>query len=173
MVSVLFADIIGRTRIYGHSATTAIVANIASIHASTIELDELIARGVFQRNRIKKYSQIINSISKNNSFFSPNTPPILDNDLSSMLSHDGKSLQSTLTLALRNYSTSHYIALLKEVITIDKQLLHKKIAHFNALVRDLSSQWLSRCPTTEDFTFTISGIFIFSFNDSRSFFCFR
>ena len=142
---------------YGDSALTSLVANIASIYDSKDELRNLVDIGLIPARALKQYSRCFSSLKTLSEYINPN--PTLENPhinlftgLTSIM--NGKSLQSTLMSKLREFSTNKYISDLTQSLPNDQQGLRKKIIHFNSLTGDLSSQWLNKCPTTDDFTFT-------------------
>ena len=142
---------------YGDSALTSLVANIASIYDSKDELKNLVDIGLIPARSLKKYSRCFSSLKTFNEYINPNPTPENPhiNSFPGLTSlRDGKSLQSTLMSKLREYSTNKYITDLTQSLPNDQQGLRKKIIHFNSLTGDLSSQWLNKCPTSDDFTFT-------------------
>jgi len=142
---------------YGDSALTSLVANISSIYDSKDELRNLVDIGLIPARSLKQYSRCFSSLKTFNEYINPNPTPENPHinsftGLTSLM--DGKSLQSTLMSKLREFSTNKYISDLTQSLPNDQQGLRKKIIHFNSLTGDLSSQWLNKCPTTDDFTFT-------------------
>ena len=55
---------------------------------------------------------------------------------------------------LKQFSASRYTSELSQSLSSNFQLFQRATTHSSSLVEDLSSQRLSKCPTSEDFTLT-------------------
>jgi len=141
---------------YGNLTLSSIASSIASIYESRVELSSLVNLGLVSKKNLKKFDRCRSSLEKFNSLTNPNPSP--DNpiiktwaDLTSIVT--GKSLQSALMSRFKQFSLDSFQSKLAKVFT-DQQTLRKKMVYFSSLSGELSSQWLNKCPTKEEFTLT-------------------
>jgi hypothetical protein len=144
---------------YGDSTLSSPVSSIASIHSSLDELQHLSDIHLIpQPQNIKKIRRFLSSLQLYNNFINPNptsdNPHIRVSDLNTMSSSG--HLQSALMSKLKQFSVNKFTSQLKQSLSSNFQAIQRRIIHFSSLSGELSSQWLSKCPTSEDFTFTSS-----------------
>jgi len=141
---------------YGNSALTSIVANIASVYDSGEEIVSLLQLKLISDNSLKKIKRCLSSLQVFNELSNPNPTPSSPHfrKLSDLLplASSGR-LQSSLMSKLRDFSATKFISELSSS-TPDPQDLIKKKVYFSSLSGELSSQWLNKCPTSDDFTLT-------------------
>ena len=138
---------------YGNSALTSTVASTASVYDSGEELFPLLQLGLVSESSLEKVKRRVSSLQVLSEWSSPSPTPSSPHfrklsDLTPLAS-SGR-LQSSLMSKLRDFSEAKLTSELASSAP-DSQDLTRKKAYSSSLSGDLSSQWASKCPTSDDF----------------------